>query len=191
MKTQIPLLADVRVASPCHAAWDTMKGDERTRFCGLCRKNVYNLSEMTRQEAENLLREKEGRLCVRYYQRADGTVLTKNCPIGTAIMRRVLLTRAVSASALLVTVIALFGKNLSNSLSCSQRTMGDVVSAPVPIAGGIAIEVPKPEPMMGAVATPPPTMGEMAYVPEQHKRKPSPPKEPEAGTIPGFTGNKF
>ena len=85
MKTDIPLLADVRVASPCHAAWDNMKGDEQTRFCGLCRKNVYNLSEMTRQEAENLIREKEGKLCVRYYQRTDGTVLTKDCPIGAGL----------------------------------------------------------------------------------------------------------
>ena len=98
MKTAIPLLADVRVASPCHSSWNTMKGDEQTRYCGLCRKNVYNLSEMTRQEAENLIREKEGKLCVRYYQRADGTVLTKDCPIGVAVVRRVLLARAVSAS---------------------------------------------------------------------------------------------
>ena len=42
------LLEDVRVASPCNASWDAMKGDDRVRFCGECQKNVYNLSAMTR-----------------------------------------------------------------------------------------------------------------------------------------------
>ncbi len=179
MKTEIPLLADVRVASPCHASWDTMKGDERARFCGLCRKNVYNLSEMTRQEAENLLREKEGRLCVRYYQRADGTVLTKDCPIGAAIVRRALLTRAVSASALLVTVIALFGKNIAGAVfpedsphgimqggmaPTPRETVGKVVAEPVEIVGSPVTIVPR--------IRQEPTMGIVAYIPEQHKAKP-------------------
>ncbi len=177
MKTDIPLLADIKVASPCHASWDTMKGDERARFCGLCRKNVYNLSEMTRQEAENLLQEKEGKLCVRYYQRSDGTVLTKNCPVGVAVVRRALLTRAVSASALLVTVVALFGKNLSDSFSSHQRTMGDVIPAPREVTGSVAtIAPPKVEPTMGMVArVPEPVIiGEAVTIQrEDHKTKPA------------------
>ena len=173
MKTQIPLLADVRVASPCHASWDSMKGDEQARFCGLCRKNVYNVSEMTRQETESLLREKEGKLCVRYYQRADGTILTKNCPIGAAVVRRVLLTRAVSASALLVTVIALFGKNIAGAIASHttgepefhvEAMVGKVAVEPKETIGDVAeIVLPKPEPTMGAVA----------YIPEQHRTKPA------------------
>jgi len=59
-----------------------MMGTERTRYCGECKLNVYNLSAMTRTEAERLLMQSEGRLCVRYYRRADGTVLTKDCPVG-------------------------------------------------------------------------------------------------------------
>ena len=48
------------------------------------------LSDMTRREAENLLIISEGRLCVRYFRRADGTVLTKDCPVGwQAVKRRV------------------------------------------------------------------------------------------------------
>src|SRR5262245_30602687 len=39
-------LARLRIASPCSADWDEMTGDDRVRFCGRCRKNVYNLSEM-------------------------------------------------------------------------------------------------------------------------------------------------
>lgn len=65
-----------------------MTGDDRVRHCSLCRLNVYNLSGMSRNEAENLLRNSEGRLCVRYYERADGKVMTKDCPKGMALVRR-------------------------------------------------------------------------------------------------------
>ena len=69
-------LKNLKVASPCSADWDRMAGDDRKRFCGDCKLHVYNLSGMTKYDAENLLRLSEGRLCVRYFQRADGTVLT-------------------------------------------------------------------------------------------------------------------
>jgi hypothetical protein len=59
-----------------------MAGDDRVRFCGECRKNVYDLRGMRREEAEGLLRERGGDLCVRLYRRADGTVLTEDCPVG-------------------------------------------------------------------------------------------------------------
>jgi len=75
-------LDNIHVASPCSADWNEMFGDDRKRHCGDCKMNVYNLSDMTRQEAENLLISSEGRLCVRFFRRADGTVLTKNCPVG-------------------------------------------------------------------------------------------------------------
>src|SRR5262245_10585878 len=50
-----PFLDTLKVASPCPASWDEMVGDERTRFCGKCQKNVHNVSEMTRAEAETFL----------------------------------------------------------------------------------------------------------------------------------------
>ena len=80
-------LDNIRVSSPCAANWDEMLGTERKRYCGDCKLNVYNLSDMTRVEAERLLNESEGRLCVQYYRRADGTVLTKNCPVGWQAVR--------------------------------------------------------------------------------------------------------
>ncbi len=70
------------IASPCPASWDEMKGDERVRFCDECELNVYNLSDMSEEEALKLVEEREGRLCVRFYQREDGTVLTSDCPVG-------------------------------------------------------------------------------------------------------------
>ncbi len=86
---RIPLPLDaISVASPCPVAWDDMNGDGRVRFCSKCEQRVYNLSEMTRKQAEALVRQAEGRLCVRYYRRPDGTVMTKDCPVGLAAFRR-------------------------------------------------------------------------------------------------------
>src|SRR4051812_42669277 len=88
MTTPLPiLLENVRIASPCVADWDDMRGDERVRFCGRCDKNVYNLSALSRADAEALVNEKEGRMCVRFFQRADGTMLTADCPVGAQRLR--------------------------------------------------------------------------------------------------------
>src|SRR5581483_11638227 len=76
----------IRIASPCSARWEDMDGDDRARFCGQCRKHVYNFSAMTQAEVAALIREKEGRLCGRFYQRADGRMLTADCPV--AVHRR-------------------------------------------------------------------------------------------------------
>jgi len=80
----LPLLESVSIASPCTASWSQMVGDERVRFCGTCQKNVYNLSNMTREEGEALLDENGANMCVRLYRRADGTVMTTDCPVGSS-----------------------------------------------------------------------------------------------------------
>jgi hypothetical protein len=41
--------------------------------------NVYYLSALSRNEAEELINTREGNLCVRLYRRADGTVMTRDC----------------------------------------------------------------------------------------------------------------
>jgi hypothetical protein len=64
-----------------------MRGDDKVRFCDQCCLNVYNLSAMSRREAEDLVRQREGRLCVRFYRRADGTALTQDCPRGLAAIQ--------------------------------------------------------------------------------------------------------
>jgi hypothetical protein len=81
-------LSRLKIASPCPASWADMHGDARVRFCEQCKLRVYNISEMTHEDAERLLLEREGRLCVRYYQRADGTVLTRDCPVGMERLRK-------------------------------------------------------------------------------------------------------
>jgi hypothetical protein len=94
----------VRLASPCKASWDAMVGDARVRFCPLCRLNVFNLSEMSRQEAEALVLQAEGRLCIRFYRRADGTILTSDCPVGVGGVRRKRMLLAAIGAAMLLAV---------------------------------------------------------------------------------------
>jgi hypothetical protein len=78
----------IQVASPCDVSWEAMPGDERTRHCPQCQQRVYNLSALSRRQAEDLLRRTEGHLCVRLYRRADGTVLTADCPVGLRAIRK-------------------------------------------------------------------------------------------------------
>jgi len=89
-------LDSVRIASPCSANWSEMYGNERKRFCSECKLNVYNLSDMTQLEAENFLISAEGRVCVKFYRRIDGTVLTQECPVGWKRVKR-RMSRTVSA----------------------------------------------------------------------------------------------
>lgn len=140
-------LANLKIASPCSADWDRMAGDDRKRFCGDCKLHVYNLSGMTTYDAENLLRLSEGRLCVSYFQRADGTVLTRECPVGWARVKRRLSMTATAVFGLFISFVGLFG-------------VMSVLGRKAPIMGKITPWV-KPTPdrpvLMGAVAMPSPT----------------------------------
>src|SRR6267378_6305632 len=81
-------LDNVRVAAPCSADWEQMIGNERARFCGQCNLNVYNLSSMTKSEAESFITRNEGSVCVRFYRRRDGSIITDDCPVGLRAIRR-------------------------------------------------------------------------------------------------------
>ena len=103
-RAKLPILDNIRIASPCFADWHAMTGDERVRHCGSCKKDVFNISALTRDQADALLREKHGELCGRYYQRKDGTIILADCTIGKARKRR----RFVIAAGV-VTVFAIGG----------------------------------------------------------------------------------
>ena len=78
----------IQVAKPCQVPWESMDGDDLVRFCGQCRLNVYDLSALSSDEARALIEKHEGRLCVRFYRRRDGKVLTRDCPVGVRTVRR-------------------------------------------------------------------------------------------------------
>jgi hypothetical protein len=141
-KYQSPL-NKLKIASPCPADWNNMYGDERKRFCSDCKLHVYNLSDMTRQEAENFLINSEGRVCVKFYRRKDGTVLTNNCPVGLAkVKKRVAhATTAIFASAFgLFSGLFAFQQFETNPLDLMNQvvveTDNSIVEEPlIPVAG--------------------------------------------------------
>lgn len=139
-------LNNIKVASPCSANWDEMFGNERKRFCGDCKLNVYNLSGMTKYDAENLLAVSEGSVCVRYFQRSDGTVLTADCPVGWAKVKQRL---SVCATAAFSMLLALMGGLLAVSFLKKHSDL--VKRIPIPFAS------PTPQPLMGAIAMPSPS----------------------------------
>jgi hypothetical protein len=106
-------LQKLQVASPCYERWDQMKGDERVRHCASCKLNVYNVREMTTAEVQELVQQRSGRLCLRLYRRWDGTVLTRDCPVGVARVRMrmaaAMATAAAFAAVLLFPVLARLG----------------------------------------------------------------------------------
>ena len=77
------ILSNIRIASPCTVSWEQMTGNDQTRHCSQCNLNVYNFSEMTAKQVEQIIAASNGaRVCGRLHRRADGTILTSDCPVG-------------------------------------------------------------------------------------------------------------
>jgi hypothetical protein len=114
-----------------------MIGTERKRYCGECKLNVYNISGMTRTEAETLLIQSEGRLCVRYYRRADGTILTKDCPVGWAKVKERVSRVATAAFSLLMTLFA--GIGIMSVFSKNEKQGSGYEMGDYPLMGAVAI----------------------------------------------------
>ena len=69
-------LDQVYIPQPCPKPWKQMTGDAKVRFCNECQFRVFNLSEMTRDEAQTILDSHPDRLCVCYRPTKDGAVRT-------------------------------------------------------------------------------------------------------------------
>ena len=134
-------LNDIKIASPCPADWNEMYGDGRRRFCGDCKLNVYNFSGMTRDEAEALIMNAEGRLCVRFYKRADGSVITQDCPVGWAKVKQRTKVYATAAFSLVMAILT--GVFFVSLISNPKTAIGKLK---------IPFTTPPPERLMGAVA---------------------------------------
>ncbi|MCA8977790.1 MAG: hypothetical protein KDC98_23900 [Planctomycetes bacterium] len=166
MKTTDAWLDGIAIASPCSTDWNQMQGDARCRFCSQCNLHVFDLSAMTRPEAEALVRSRTGtdggqRLCVRFTRRADGTVLTRDCPVGLRQRMRRTGARIVAACAALLAFAGCRRLAQPDSIggsdpSLEQPLQGDVVpppplmGTPAPTApevmGRVRIDDPKDEP---------------------------------------------
>lgn len=116
----------LRIATPCPISWDQMTGDGRVRFCGHCQLNVYNISELSRGEAEALIASTEGRLCARLFRRADGRILTKDCPVGLRALRMRVSKKAAAVFATIAGISSMaFGQQSAakdGKTTCTPQT---------------------------------------------------------------------
>ena len=152
-------LEQLQIASPCHASWDAMEGDDKKRFCGECRLHVHDLSAMTAAEAEAFMSQGDGRKCVRFYRRTDGSVLTQDCPRGFRAVRKRVGAAWLVATAALLSVVGcqpepeppLMGAMPQKPPVDGPSTTGS------PTTGMVA-----PGATMGKMAAPRPIMGDVA-----------------------------
>ena len=117
---------DIRIAAPCPTSWEAMAGDDRVRHCTLCDLNVYNLAELRRDEIRELFLRNEGRVCVRMYRRADGTILTSDCPTGLARLRARVSRGRRAAMAALLSATAFLSGCVTGGKSLAKRGVRDV-----------------------------------------------------------------
>jgi len=125
------MLERISIATPCSADWDDMPGTDQVRHCAQCDKNVYNLSAMTRRQAEALLRETEGHLCARLYRRADGTILTGNCPVGLRNLGRRISRAAGAAMSAMLTISSSTAAHLPLFQIAQEQTAKAAISGTV------------------------------------------------------------
>jgi hypothetical protein len=170
---KLPLLENVAIAAPCKASWDAMVGDDRVRFCGQCEKNVYNLSAMPRDEAEALLAAREGKMCVRLYKRADGTVMTSDCPVGVKRRRRRRAVAGVLGGGMMAATASLFATSTGHVQGALPPSTPEVQGSavilqgdPAPTTSAVVGQWTAGAPLMGGPRMPPakphPTMGRPA-----------------------------
>lgn len=164
-------LDNISIASPCHAEWSDMVGSDKVRFCASCQKNVFNLSGMKRDEALDLLRATEGKACVRFFRRADGTVLTEDCPVGVALLVKKAKRATLAAAAVSLGAVAAMLAFLGGSFTRKACERIDDVKTNIENV----IDVPAANdtrPMMGE----PPMVPEEPREVEMGKPAPEPPR---------------
>lgn len=79
MAIPLTVLDSITIETPCNVPWDTMRGDDRVRFCLQCEERVHDISGMTASEALTLVTGTDHPPCVRIFRRADGRVVTADC----------------------------------------------------------------------------------------------------------------
>lgn len=168
MSTRVSL-PELKIASPCPARWVDMPGDDRKHFCDACGEHVHNLAAMRDSEIAALV--EGGTFCGQIYRRADGTILTADCPVGVRLARtrmgRVALRAAAASFALLATTAAAIG-----ATTWGQRILSSGLNATIgklqaegrveALSGGLTwTSLPATQPISGEVEAVP-TVGIVA-----------------------------
>ncbi|MGC4031731.1 MAG: hypothetical protein QM754_08355 [Tepidisphaeraceae bacterium] len=134
-------LEQLHIADPCHADWNTMAGDDQTRFCESCQKQVHDLSARSRADGEALLAASEGRLCVQFQRNARGRVVTRDGWRRFAVVRRIM----TAASFALTFVATLTGcRRDVTTTELTGRVTGSRTPVDVRLQGEVAVPCSQP-----------------------------------------------
>lgn len=158
------------IAAPCPVTWASMHGGERVRDCSLCARKVYNISDMTKPEAEEFIRTNGASQCMTFYRRADGTIMTDNCPVGLRKLRNSV-RRAMAIFSSIVTVLlslpgAIAQNNLRQAFTPPPAPPG-MEYRPNPAGGGYVLRPITPP--GEAYVAPHHTLGRVQYNPDANK----------------------
>jgi hypothetical protein len=177
------------IQDPCHENWDAMshEGDAR-RFCGVCVKQVHDLSALTEPQARAVLADEsaKGRVCVRYNADRDGNIKFK--------------PETVSASSLWRTTLAAAGMTLALLTGCTDTAPDRILSDRCEYEVGPwgftaergqgtcpavepAIEVEPETEVVGQIMIEPPQTPEPELVPIKGEVAPEPVIRPKMGKI--------
>src|SRR2546423_2281217 len=134
MPRRTDLLDRIQIQAPCDADWDTMVGNDQVRFCSHCELAVANLSSMKRTDARRLVRKSEGRLCVRFYRRPDGSPRAAPTARLHQIARRASRVTAGAFGAVLTLSAGAFAQTGPQSGADSQSVAARVTRASAGVA---------------------------------------------------------
>jgi len=109
------MLNGLRVAHPCGKTWDSMNGDDRTRHCDNCNRDVVNLSDCTRAEVRLLLDTATSATCVRFDSNLDGSIITS-----TRLGRVGTIVRRVASAAVAMMLGAVFATHAQTGAIASS-----------------------------------------------------------------------
>lgn len=152
-------LQKLRTAKPCDARWDQMAGDGRCRFCQQCGKNVYNVAGLSGREVKELVEGSEETPCMRIARRADGTVITRDCPVGVAAVVKRMSFAALGGAVLLV--LSGYVWMMGGRPDSERKSLVDNLRDK-PVIGPIIEQVsPSPAYVVGEIAVPP-TIGKIS-----------------------------
>ena len=125
-------VSQLRIASPCSVAWDSMTGNERVRFCEHCQLSVHNIDFTSRKQIRRLIARSGERICVSYRQPEIATPPV--APVLYKIGRRASVIAASAFSATLSISSALVATAKPAALH-NQITVAGRVQDPVSTSG--------------------------------------------------------
>lgn len=116
-------LSKVKIASPCKVPLSEMEDRGNCFHCKSCDLNVYQFSKLTNSEIADLMNDNNEKLCIGIFRREDGTIITKDCPLGLRdvgfIYRKSGLIKAI-AFVLIILMGLAYIKPRTNASSNSQ-----------------------------------------------------------------------